>query len=207
MNVLAILFVLIGIMVMDLARRGRITHIGDDLPDAFLAFIRQDTDAFGEVISRKGDDLTASETAWQNLGSSTMDTLTDVANKAKSGTATGLAAEAIKLGTAAKGYRWTATGPEWFDCSGLVWRACKNLGIYTGPRFTTYTVGALPVFERVKDPAVNDLVVWPTHHMGVVTGKDQYYSAKSRRSGIGYAKISTWSKQNPIYLRPKASTK
>ena len=202
MNVLAIVLILIGILVMDLARRGRITHLGDDLPDAFLAFFRQDADAFGEVISRHGDDATASETAWRDIGGSVADTLTDVASKSRTAS-TGLAAECIKLGSAAKGYKWTATGPDYYDCSGLIWRACTNLGIYSGPRFTTYTIGALSTFVRVTSPAVNDIVVWPTRHMGVVTGPDKFYSARSRRTGIGYGTISTWARSSPVYYRPK----
>jgi peptidoglycan DL-endopeptidase CwlO len=119
-----------------------------------------------------------------------------------------LSIAAVMLGHKAKGYRWAATGPDYYDCSGLIWRATQLIG-YKGARFTTATLPGLKQFRRLQDREVNvdDIVHWPaghggvTGHMGVVTGGDMFYSARSVRSGIGEAKISTFRKAKPRYYR------
>lgn len=193
MRTLGYLFIIIGVFIARAVIAGRATHVTKDMSDGFLALVRGDTDAFGEVLTRKGDELTAS-TADLNKYNATAPNATNPTPN------TGILAAALKRGTAAKGYRWTATGPDYYDCSGLMWRACQDVGVYNGPRFTTYDVSNIKNFSKVTTPVVNDLVVWPTSHMGVVSGDDQYYSARSRKSGIGYAKISAHPGK-PVYLR------
>lgn len=209
MGTLAWLLILVGALVIRQSLKGRVLNLGEDLSDAFLAGVKGDKDALGEVFTRTGDN-SASETdiaAWDAAGTSAMQAAMSIGS-AIAATNSGIAARAILLGSKAKGYRWTATGPDYYDCSGLMWRACKDLNIYTGPRFTTATVGLLSTFTKVSQPAVNDLVVWTGHHMGVVTGTDQFYSAKNKRDGIGYAKISTWQHgAKPVYLRPVKAAK
>lgn len=117
-----------------------------------------------------------------------------------------LLSTAVALGTAAGNtYQWGATGPDAYDCSGLVWTAMKQLG-YTGRRFNTATFALSKAGTRVATPATGDVVLWTGHHMGIVSGTDQFYSAKSALLGIGYAKISTWSVMTPSYWRPRALT-
>jgi hypothetical protein len=199
------LLILVAVFVISAALNGRVTHLQEDVSDAFLAIVRGDTDQLGEVLTRKGDDISADvadQVPYQNAGASVGDLGSYVGNKLS------IAAAALKRGSAAKGYRWTATGPDYYDCSGLMWRACQDVGAYDGPRFTTSTIGALSAFKKVSDPTVNDLVVWPTHHMGVVTGNGQFYSARSVKSGIGYAKIDGFRKgSTPVYYRPASQDK
>lgn len=197
MSTLGWALILVAVFIIRASAKGRALQLKDDIPDAFLALVTGDTDALGEVLSRTGDGLTAEQADLTGAAvAQGLDVAADIANKFS------ISAAAIKRGKAAKGYRWTATGPDYYDCSGLMWRACQDTGAYKGPRFTTSTIGALKTFVKVSDPQVNDLVVWPTHHMGVVTGPDQFYSARSVRSGIGYSPIHNFRKSTPIYYRP-----
>jgi len=186
MDTLGWLFIFAAALIARAVYKGRVLNIGQDLSDAFLALINRDGAAFGVALGRTGDAADPAITV-ANAG----------ANLAAAGvslaTSSAFVNEVLKLGKAAKGYRWTATGPDYYDCSGLMWRASKNVGAYKGPRFTTYTLGTVftgKAFTRVTEPRVGDIVCWPTHHMGVVTGADQYYSAKDVKDGIGYGSIS-----------------
>lgn len=105
-----------------------------------------------------------------------------------------LLAAMTRRGRAARGYRWSATGPDWYDCSGLMWRAVQDVrpDLRRLPRFTTYTMLVTPWgkhFDRVASPMVGDVVLWRTH-VGVVSGKDKFYSARNPSSGIGESSIS-----------------
>lgn len=200
MDTLGWLFILAAALIARSVYKGRVLSIGQDLSDAFLALINRDGGALGAALSRTGDAATPTidTSSIGEVGAAAGD-IVAAANGAI------LVTEVLKLGKAAKGYRWTATGPDYYDCSGLMWRGCKNTGLFTGVRFTTYTLGTAATgkaFQRVTSPQIGDIVCWPTHHMGVVTGPDQFYSAKSTKLGIGYAKISTWMKSRPYYYRP-----
>lgn len=207
MNTIGWLFIMAGILIARQVARGRVMDLPEDLGDAFIAFASGDTDALGEVLTRRGDSAAPSagfvegEIRGVNVGA---------------GSATGLAAIAKTLGQKAKGYRWAATGPDYYDCSGLMWRAAQEIG-YKGSRFTTASIRSRKEFKEISAPrtqgpgvsaaVVNDIVLWPagsggvTGHMGVISGPDTFYSARSVRSGIGDAKISTFRKTRPIYLR------
>lgn len=113
-----------------------------------------------------------------------------------------------QLGDASGKYVWGATGPDAFDCSGLIWNALGKTGVYKGPRFTTHNFNQVaPQFaEPVSTPAKGDIVVWPGHHIGVVADQDKYYSARSPAKGIGDASLSADSGyfgMKPQYWRVK----
>jgi cell wall-associated NlpC family hydrolase len=201
------LLILAGIVIARQVSRGRVMTLPEDLGDAFIAVASGDTDALGAVLARTGD------SARPSIAAVTEDlpgTETGIGN------ASGLAAAAKALGSKAKGYRWAATGPDYYDCSGLMWQACRAIG-YKGSRFSTADVRSRSGFKEISAPAtqgpgvsaavVNDIVLWPagsggvTGHMGVISGPDTFYSARSVRSGIGDSKISTFRKTRPIYLR------
>lgn len=206
MNTIGWLFILTGIIVVRQVAKGRVMNLTEDLGDAFIAFASGDTDALGGVLARTGDSTTPTVSA---VADSTQVVGTG-------GTASGLAAAAQLLGKKAKGYRWASTGPDYYDCSGLMYKACQSIG-YRGPRFTTATILGQREFKRISAPAtqgpgvtaavVNDMVLWPagsggvTGHIGVMTGPDKFYSARSVRSGIGEATISGFRKTRPIYVR------
>jgi cell wall-associated NlpC family hydrolase len=196
---IAYVLILAAVIIARQTAKGRAFNLTEDLSDAFLALARGDQKGLAEVFSRTGDaaSLTTGEPG------------TFSKHVAGGSGTTGIASAAVELGKAAKGYRWAATGPDYYDCSGLMWRATQKAGVFpkTGvgsARFTTYDVGARPQFTKVTDPTVGDLVVWPTHHMGVVTGDDKYYSARSVKTGIGYSTISGHGGSH-YYLRAKGN--
>lgn len=126
---------------------------------------------------------------------------------------TTILAEAKALGATAKGYRLGDEGPDYYDCSGLVYAAAKAVGVYDGFRFTTYTIRESDQFTRIASVAadVDDIVVWSENsahgHMGVISGPDQFYSARSVADGLGYNRISTFHVYpvGPAYYRPVKS--
>lgn len=197
MSTLGWLLILVAILIGRQVMAGRVLNLKQDIGDAFLAIARGDTSSLTEVFSRTGEGLTASQGG--DTGGST-GTLTKVpANHS-------IVEAAVQLGSKAKGYRWSATGPDYYDCSGLMWRACQRVG-YTGPRFTTADVLRQKGMSKVTDGQVGDMVLWPvgsgglTGHIGVMTAADEFYSARSVASGIGFSKISTFRKVPPVYVR------
>lgn len=229
MSTLAWLLLLSGFVILRQVSKGRVSNLGEDLSDAFLAITRGDSKALTEVMSREGE---SDEPAFAALGDAMGTAVVGVAGasgitaqeiaKAIGGQVKGLEAKGNKslviaaaiLGSKAKGYRWAATGPDYYDCSGLMYKAAQMIG-YKGGRFTTYTIGTNKAFKEVQAPnvqgpgssgsagaGIDDIVCWPTHHMGVVTGPDRFYSARSVKSGIGEAKISTFRNgSKPKYYR------
>lgn len=197
MNTLAWVLILGAFIILNAALKGRVGNLKEDMGDAFLALVNGDSTAFADVFKRDGDGNVPTFT------SANTDTTSEEIPEGFIGPVSkqDLLVAAVRLGTAAKGYRFTATGPDYYDCSGLVWKAAKATGLYNGPRFTTYTIGAVKAFKKVTDPKVGDVVVWPTRHMGVVSGDDKFYSARSVKSGIGESKISTFRGTTPVYYR------
>ncbi len=200
MSTIGWFLILTAFLVIRQVARGRVMNTMEDLSDAFLAIVQGDSQHLGGVLTRTGDYNQPSQADIQEgLAPAT----------AISGNS--LLAAAESLGKAAKGYRWAATGPDYYDCSGLMWRASQKVG-YTGPRFTTHDVKTRKGFYPVDKPIVGDIVLWhagngsSTGHMGVVSGSDQFYSARSVRSGIGYSKISTFRSSKPEYLRYSSSS-
>jgi cell wall-associated NlpC family hydrolase len=208
MSTIAWVLILASVFVFRAVSKGRITNLPEDLSDGFLALLRGDTTELTSVLARTGDSATPDQgaltpeesEAWQGAGKAGGDAIGAIAAESNA-----LAGTAMRLGRAAKGYRFGATGPDYYDCSGLMWRACQKLG-YKGARFTTFTIQGRKEFQPVtgrtdKALRIGDIVVWPRHHMGVVTGPDRFYSARNPRSGISEASISGFRKDSPVYLR------
>lgn len=204
MSTLAWVLILAAVVIGRQVAKGRALNLPEDLSDAFLAFAQGDSKQLASVFSRTGDSNTATQAA---------EPLTSNVSAAP---ASGLANAALALGGKAKGYRWGSAGPDYYDCSGLMYRAAQKVG-YKGPRFTTATVLSHKQFRKISPPAtqgpgliaagVNDIVLWPagsggiTGHMGVITGNNTFYSAMSRKSGIGSAAIDTFRSTPPVYVR------
>lgn len=213
MNTVAWIMILTALLLVRAVMKGRVLNIPEDLSDGFLAFVQGDQKALTEVLAREGDGYTPGVVGGV-VGEAAGNAATEIGEGLAS---SALAAATTKLGSRAKGYRWEATGPDYYDCSGLMWRACQAVG-FQGSRFTTATVRSLTSsFKVISAPGmqgpgvtaatVNDIVLWPagsggiTGHMGVITGNDMFYSARSVRSGIGNSRISTFRSAKPIYLR------
>lgn len=189
------LLVTIGVFVLRQVMVGRALEIPSDLRDLTLALFSGDMANAGDVLSRRGENVPESEygsgsdSGTANLSSSA------IAQKVKS------------LGDAATGYRLGSTGPTYYDCSGLIWRAMRDLGLYDGPRFTTSTfqhVAAKQGWVKIGSPIIGSVVLWPNHHMGISFGGDQMYSARSPDKGIGVSSISgdsSYFGSQPVYYQ------
>lgn len=196
----------LGILFVRGAIRDRtIQETSDDIAALMLSIVRLDWPAIDKVLATRGEgtnfvfgeDVPAAN-GDNNAGSDT-----------QSGSTTGarVLAEAVRLGTGKK-YRLGATGPDAYDCSGLVWRAMRNVGAYSGPRFTTATWPVVAVTvkaKKVDTPAVGDIALWPGH-MGIVDGTGTTFAARSPQYGIGTSKIDVTSKSvggRPVFYRLK----
>jgi hypothetical protein len=197
-NTLAWVFILGGILMMRQVAKGRVLNIGEDLSDAFLAGVAGDSAGVVAVLKRKGDAGSAS-----GIGLSTIKPWEGTPKGHEDGSAN-LNSTVITLGSSAKGYRLGATGPDWYDCSGLVYRAVQKFG-YKGSRFTTDDVMSKQGFKKIpkEQATTGDIVLWPNHHMGVINdpAAGTFYSARNPRSGIGIAKIKGFRSEDPVYVR------
>lgn len=185
MNAFGYAFLLMGVLLIRQVVTGRVMETPTDARDLALALLNADTAGVSAVLSRRGENVTVSSSEV-----ATGDTVTVPTPQSQRGG--DLIAEMQRLGSAASGYRLGSNGPEYYDCSSLVWRAAKNLGIYNGPRFTTsiFSTIAKGWAYRVPSPAAGDIVLWPGKHMGVYLGNDKMYSARSRTKGIGTSTVS-----------------
>lgn len=207
MDTLAIAFVGLGVLLIRQVVVGRVKETPSDMRDFATAALSGDTATMQTVFSRRGSNVETDVT--DTVAADTSVSTTSAVSLAASSVGSPLVAEMTRLGTAAKGYVWGATGPSYYDCSGLVWRALKNLGLYSGPRFTSATFEAVaPKFaQRVNSPAVGDIIVWPGHHIGVAINDTDMYSARSPSKGIGPSSISgdsSYFHSQPHYWRVSA---
>lgn len=199
MTAFGYLFALLGVLLVRQVAVGRAKETGEDARDIALAFLSADTGQMAEVFGRRGQNVSVEGSGEVATDPSTGSDTQIAGNNA-------LAQETVKLGNAARGYVWGAVGPTYYDCSGLIWRAAKNIGVYNGPRFTTSSFRSISGgwVQSVNNPTVGDIAVWPTKHMGVVVGPDKLYSARSPSKGITTSSISADSRyfgMRPEYWR------
>jgi len=194
---LGILLVILGSLVVRQVVRGRSSSIPADTSDIVTGLFTGNFSAFTEVLSRQSD-TTAAQIA---AGAAVIDNEDSSQYK---GTRPVDIARTLGHGST---YVSGGTGPKSYDCSGLVWRAEKDAGIYPGARFTTHTFTniAPKYWTKVSSPENGDIVIWVGHHMGYVVGPDTMYSALSTNSGIKESSISgeTAARGQPQYWRHK----
>lgn len=202
MSTLAYILILAAVIVGRQVLKGRAGNIPEDLSDSFLALVQGDTDGFTTVLARTGDSNVPN--ADVEIAGVVSNTASKVIANVKANTA--LLAAAVELGSKAVGYGWNMAGPNRYDCSGLMYRALQKIG-YKGPRFYTGNLLDQKGMMKTLNPQTGDMVLWlagqggVTGHVGVISDTDQFYSARSIRSGIGYSKISTFRKVQPTYVR------
>lgn len=200
MTTVAWLFVIVAILMIRQIAKGRAVELPTDLRDFLLALLSGDTESMREIFLRTGAGLTAEDAV-----GGTDSTVSDSGSQASvTGSANGVALlkEAQKLGAPPNNrYGWGSTGPKTYDCSGLVWRAARNIGVYKGARFTTYTfrIQSKGWAKEVKTPAVGDIVLWGGH-MGIVSGPNKMFNALNTKKGILESSISGHS-GTPSYWR------
>jgi len=109
-----------------------------------------------------------------------------------------------RLGTP---YRWGATGPDRFDCSGFVWSIFQEAGI------NFERASARTLFARFAAPPVEEQFKFGTlvffsglAHVGVVADANGFYHA-SRHHGVIYSKFDDyWTKRIDGFRRVPLTT-
>lgn len=205
METLALVLFLASGMLFRSVAVGRVDNIRQDWHDYASAFFAGDGKALREVAARRGTNVRAVSTAATSLG----DAGIAAANAQASGTGARVLAEMKRLAAIANNrYEYGKTGPQSYDCSGLVWRAMVNLGVFTGQRFTTETfANVAPGFARKMDAVSavpGDVMVWHgsgVQHMGVYVGGDKLYSAYNTDKGILETSVSAVSTSPPDVWR------
>jgi peptidoglycan endopeptidase LytE len=104
-------------------------------------------------------------------------------------------------------YRWGATGPDRFDCSGFVWSIFQATGI------TFERASARNLFARFAPPPDEDNFKFGTlvffsglSHVGVVADEHGFYHA-SRRQGVIYSEFNEyWLKRIDGFRRVPVAT-
>lgn len=161
---------------------------------------------FSKKPKIKGDVPKAFETVFKKQadkqGQKWWATVWDVINEAiggASGDATGLLKAVEKYGTG-KPYVWGATGPDSFDCSGLVMYALKQAFGISYPHFSGDQIARTQHIS--KDQLRPGDLIGNDEHIGVYAGNGKYWSAMSPSShpNIGMSPVSTFP-GTPIYGR------
>lgn len=217
MGSLGLLLLLGGAMLLRQVVTGRVPDTVSDFKGITLSVLTGDFPGLQQQLALRGTNVSPDITSEVAAGMSGETAL--AGSDGASGLLTGpvqtgnrdLLNRAVSLGQSAKGYHLGATGPDWYDCSGLVWAAMKQQGSYTGARFTTSTFQRqlTGLVTKVTTPAVGDIVLWPGKHMGIVSGKGKMFSAMSPAAGIGFGDIdgsSGYFHSQPVYYRVNDGT-
>ena len=119
--------------------------------------------------------------------------------------ATGLLKAAEKYGEGHK-YVWGATGPDTFDCSGLVMYTLKHAYGINYPHFSGSQYNMTRHISK-GEAHMGDLVFWGaggSDHVGIYAGGNKYFSAESPSQGIHMNTLdSVVGKGRPLFGRIK----
>lgn len=204
MPTFGLVFILVGGLFVRQVLVGRAKEIPTDLRDAFLAFLNADPAGMATAFQQRGENVVV-DVSVPSVAADTSTTTPIGTSISAVGPTMRLANEMMRLGASAQGYDLGKTGPSFYDCSGLAWRAAYNLKLFTGPRFTTSSFAAVArsFCIPVSTPADGDIILWATHHMGVQVSAGTLYSAMTSSSGIGTCPIASITKLYgpPTYWR------
>ena len=124
-----------------------------------------------------------------------------VSGKLDGGGAEGGLLGAVEKYGKGKPYVWGASGPDAFDCSGLVKYALEKS---FGKSFPHYSGDQYAMSRGVSNPQIGDLVFFGPggrNHVGVYAGNGKIWSAMSPSSGIGMANVSDFHEGAVSYRR------
>lgn len=195
MPIAGVVLLAIGAFLLKEVVTGRATSVVSDAKAFGAGVVNFDMNAAASALVN----TSASSSGAAGVGSASAASGLALFTGPPSTTGESLLVAAQSLGSAAKGYRLGGVGPDYYDCSGLVWAACRKIGVYNGPRFTTGTFDpvASQFAKRVPNPQPGDIINWVSAgHMGIYMGPDEFYSAMNPSAGIGPAAISTFHDHN-----------
>ncbi len=89
-------------------------------------------------------------------------------------------------------YHFNRTGPETFDCSGLVWRAFQDIGVdfQRGPATSYWAMFAAPA-ENEKFKFGNLVFFSGLSHVGIVVDEKGFYHS-ARHGGVMYSPFNDY---------------
>lgn len=90
-----------------------------------------------------------------------------------------------------KPYIWAATGPNGFDCSGLVYEAYLHQGINIGRDTSAMLASSRLQWIPARDRVRGDLAFYGTGHVEMVTGRGTY-GALEPGTLIGWHIPNSW---------------
>ena len=96
-----------------------------------------------------------------------------------------------------KPYQWGGTGPDAFDCSGLVMMAYRHAGVYL-PRTTTGML-ASRLLVRVWHPRMGDLAFYGPWHVELFRRWGSTFGAHDAGSLVGLIHYSRWWRPTAFY--------
>lgn len=131
-------------------------------------------------------------------------TLTETGGRNTFTDGTGSAVVAAARKYLGRPYRWGATGPEAFDCSGLVWRALNEAGIKHN-RLTSYGYRSWRNAYDIPraQASAGDLVCY-TGHIGICIGDGRMIHAPNVRTVVKESAIYN-GQGGPIFRRVKGT--
>lgn len=89
-----------------------------------------------------------------------------------------------------KPYVWGATGPNAYDCSGLVQYAYSQAGKNVGR--TTYQQAGAGQHIAVNQAQAGDILMWGDYHDAIYVGNNQYVHAPQPGQNVTQASISSY---------------
>ena len=89
-----------------------------------------------------------------------------------------------------KPYVWGATGPNAYDCSGLVQYAYSQAGKNVGR--TTYQQAGAGQHISVSQAQAGDIIMWGDYHDAIYVGNNQYVHAPQPGQNVTQASISSY---------------
>ncbi|MCB1026650.1 MAG: LysM peptidoglycan-binding domain-containing C40 family peptidase [Microthrixaceae bacterium] len=92
-----------------------------------------------------------------------------------------------------KPYVWGASGPNTFDCSGLIVYSYAKAG-RTIPRYASWMMADRATRVSKSNMKVGDLVFFysPVSHVGIYMGNDKFVHAANSRTGVVISTLSTY---------------
>ncbi|MEZ5383031.1 MAG: NlpC/P60 family protein [Microthrixaceae bacterium] len=99
----------------------------------------------------------------------------------------------VALAQVGSPYVWGASGPNSFDCSGLIVYAYKQAGRPI-PRYASWMMAERVTRVSKSNMAVGDLVFFysPVSHVGIYLGNDKFVHAANSRTGVVVSRLSTY---------------